>query len=86
MNTPSNNAVSTAPVDPGSAPDVIAIGLLTLEQRIAALDRLYNEEVAALSRELAKLKAEYVCLYHNKSVRRRRDKAFPVPMSRSPLA
>ena len=75
MTNSSDNMISPAPADRSSAPDGIAIGLLTLEQRIEALDRLYNDEVAILSRELAHLKAEYISLYHKRPVRRRRDKA-----------
>jgi hypothetical protein len=41
-------------------PDHIALGLLRLQQRLDALDRLYNEEITNLSRELAELKADYV--------------------------
>lgn len=41
-------------------PDPIALGLLRLQQRLDALDRLYNEEITNLARELAELKADYV--------------------------
>ena len=75
MNIPSANVVSAAPADPGPEPIAIAISLLALEQRFKALDRLYNEEIAALNRELAQLKAEYVRLFHHTPARPRRHKA-----------
>lgn len=60
----SNTSVMSHSADEvDSRPDLIAIGLLKLQQRLDALDRLYNEEVSTLSRELTELKADYVRLY-----------------------
>lgn len=63
-----NSYTNLAPQIPGditSGPDLIAIGLLKLQQRFDALDRLYNEEISALCQELARLKADYVRLCQN---------------------
>jgi hypothetical protein len=38
----------------------IAFRLLEMQQRLEAWDRLYNQEVTTLQRELAQLKANYV--------------------------
>jgi hypothetical protein len=46
----------------GTRDDHIAIRLLRLQERLEALDRLYNEEIGNLFRELAKLEVEYVRL------------------------
>ena len=51
--------------DAVSEPDLIAIGLLSLQQRFDALDRLYNEEIGALCQELARLKADYVRRFYS---------------------
>lgn len=66
---------SQAPNTGGSEPDLIAIGLLRLQQRLDALDRLYNEEVGNLGQELAQLKADYVRLHQTRSALRRRGKS-----------
>src|SRR5262245_60426642 len=44
----------------GPAPLDVAILLLELQQRMAALDRLYNEEISGLSETLSQLKAEFI--------------------------
>ena len=59
--------VSHASNEVVAEPDLIAIGLLKLQQRFDALDRLYNEEIGALHQELARLKADYVRLYQSRS-------------------
>jgi hypothetical protein len=59
------DVVSNATTKTSADPDIIAIGLLTLEQKLSALDRLYNEEVSTLCRELAQLKADYVRYHRN---------------------
>jgi hypothetical protein len=66
VNNLKTSADMPAPGEPRqveSEPDLIAIGLLKLQQRLEALDRLYNEEIGNLSRELTQLKADYVRLY-----------------------
>jgi hypothetical protein len=40
----------------------IAFRLLEMQQRLEAWDRLYNEEIVTLQRELAQLKANFVRL------------------------
>jgi hypothetical protein len=50
-----------------SKSNLIAIGLLRLQQRLEELDRLYNEEVSNLAQELAQLQADYVPLYLTRS-------------------
>lgn len=60
MNNSYTGVVGQTPGDGVSDPDPIAIGLLRLQQRFDALDRLYNEEIGALCQELAQLKADYV--------------------------
>lgn len=65
MDVPRADVVSQAPTKTSANPEIIAIGLLTLEQKLSALDRLYNEEVRALCRELAQLKVEYVRHYRS---------------------
>ncbi len=54
--------MSQAPNEIGCAPDLIAIGLLRLRQRLDALDRLYNEDISTLHQVLAELTADYVRL------------------------
>lgn len=66
--------VSHGPDEINNGPDPIAIGLLKLQQRFDALDRLYNEEIGSLSQELAQLKAEYVRLFQSRSSLPRRGK------------
>lgn len=61
------HTTSQAASEIGSAPDPIAIGLLRLQQRLDALDRLYNEDISTLRQELAELKADYVRLYEARS-------------------
>ncbi len=58
-----------------NGPDLIAIGLLKLQQRFEALDRLYNEEIGKLSRDLAQMKADYVRLYQTRSALPRKSKS-----------
>ena len=67
MNSLKSSTVASSSDLVGSEPDPIAIGLLGLQQRLEALDRLYNEEIGNLSRELAQLKADYVRLYQTRS-------------------
>ena len=50
----------------------IAFQLLLLQQKLGALDRLYNEEVVALHHDLTQLKAEYV-----RQVQAQREGAAP---------
>jgi hypothetical protein len=61
------NKLKASTIEPAVGPagtrdDHIAIRLLGLQERLEALDRLYNEEIGNLSRELAKLQVEYVRL------------------------
>lgn len=65
MDNSSTKVVSHAPGEIASGPDLIAIGLLNLQQRLETLDRLYNEEIGALCQELARLKADYIRLYQS---------------------
>ncbi|HEX9038836.1 MAG TPA: hypothetical protein VF808_17775 [Ktedonobacterales bacterium] len=60
------DVVSHSPTEINTGPDLIAIGLLRLQQRLEALDRLYNEEIDALCQELGRLKADYIRLYQSK--------------------
>lgn len=75
MGNPCTEVRSQAPNTGGTEPDPIAIGLLKLQQRLDALDRLYNEEVGNLGQELAKLKADYVRLHQARPALRRRGTA-----------
>jgi hypothetical protein len=75
VNSLKSSTVATTSDPVGSEPDPIAIGLLGLQQRLEALDRLYNEEIGNLSRELAQLKADYVRLYQTRSALRRGGKS-----------
>jgi hypothetical protein len=61
--------MTSTPEEVGNGPDRIAIGLLRLQQRFEALDRLYNEEMCRLSRDLAQMKADYVRLYQATTAR-----------------
>ncbi|HEU5349259.1 MAG TPA: hypothetical protein VFU63_11670 [Ktedonobacterales bacterium] len=45
------------------APMDIAIRLLKLQQRVAALDILYDEEVTGLTKELSRLEADFIRHY-----------------------
>jgi hypothetical protein len=47
----------------GPAPLDIAVLLLELQQRMAAFDRLYNEEISGLNENLSQLKAEFIRQY-----------------------
>jgi hypothetical protein len=47
----------------GSAPVEIAVRLLELQQRMAAFDRLYNEEISKLTEQLSELIAEFLRQY-----------------------
>jgi hypothetical protein len=51
------------PAVTASAPLEIAILLLAFQQRMAALDRLYNEEIAGLTEGLSRLEAAFVRQY-----------------------
>jgi exonuclease VII small subunit len=62
------HAVHASTEEFSSGPDLIAIGLLKLQQRFEALDKLYNEEIGRLSQDLAQMKADYVRLYQAMSV------------------
>jgi len=46
--------------DDTSVTSSIAFRLLEMQQRLEAWDRLYNQEVTTLQKELAQLKANYV--------------------------
>jgi hypothetical protein len=46
--------------DDTTATSSIAFRLLEMQQRLEAWDRLYNQEVVTLQRELAQLKANFV--------------------------
>lgn len=48
--------------DDTTAASSIAFRLLEMQQRLEAWDRLYNQEVGTLQRELAQLKADFVRL------------------------
>jgi hypothetical protein len=63
--------------------DHIAIRLLRVQARLEALDRLYNEEISSISRELAQLKSEYVRLCQSGSSVPHRGKSSRRPASRS---
>lgn len=75
---------SQAPNTGDSESDLIAIGLIKLQQRLDALDRLYNEEVSNLGQELTKLKADYVRLHQARSALRRKGKSQRGRASREP--
>lgn len=85
MNDSSANMLRHTPPETSADPDIIAVGLLTLEQRLKALDRLYNEEISVLCRELAQLKEAYLRHHHSKPTRARRGNAPRAPLSRAPL-
>lgn len=87
MNDSYTDVVGHAPSDGVSDPDPIAIGLLKLQQRFDALDRLYNEEIGALCQELARLKADYVRRFQGNEPRtpkRTRAKRTREPVSGAP--
>jgi len=77
------------PVTPPGGSIGIAIRLLQLQQRLDAWDRLYNEEIVGLRKELSQLKADYVRQYQlqeqaAKPRRRRRSAEVPGrPMNQS---
>jgi hypothetical protein len=48
--------------DDATGTSSIAFRLLEMQQRLEAWDRLYNQEVGVLQRELAQLKANFVRL------------------------
>ena len=48
--------------DDTTAASGIAFRLLEMQQRLEAWDRLYNQEIGTLQRELAQLKANFVRL------------------------
>jgi hypothetical protein len=78
------NKLKTRTVEPaaglaGIRDDHIAIRLLGLQERLEALDRLYNEEIGNLSRELAQLKVEYVRLCQAGSAAPRGGKSLRRP-------
>lgn len=73
------------PLQVESEPDLVAIGLLKLQQRLEALDRLYNEEMSNLSRELSQLKADYVRLYQKRAAVPRGGKSSRGQASRTPV-
>lgn len=75
MSNLKTSTVVSPPDEAGSGPDLIAIGLLKLQQRLDALDRLYNEEIGNLCRELTQLKADYVRLYQTRSAPSRSGKS-----------
>lgn len=79
MNDSISDAPTHASAEANCRPDSIAIGLLTLQERFDALDRLYNEEVGSLSLELARLKADYVRLFQARPTLRRAKKASHAP-------
>lgn len=72
MDIPQADVIRRAPTKNNADSDIIAIGLLTLEQKLSALDRLYNEEVSTLCRELAQLKADYI-RYHRSAPNMRKS-------------
>lgn len=84
LKTSADMSVPGEPREVESVPDLIAIDLLRLQQRLDALDRLYNEEIGNLSRELAQLKADYVRLYQRRATPRastsRRGQASRTPV------
>jgi hypothetical protein len=63
--------------------DHIAIRLLGLQERLEALDRLYNEEIGNLSQELAQLKVEYVRLCQSRLAAPHGGKSSRRPATRS---
>jgi hypothetical protein len=69
------SVISHTSEDVVGRPDHIALGLLRLQQRLDALDRLYNEEITNLSRELAELKADYVRLFQSRPTQSRGGRA-----------
>lgn len=83
MNNLKTSTVASSSDEVESGPDLIAIGLLKLQQRLEALDRLYNEEIGNLSRELAQLKADYVRLYQTRSALSRGGKSSRERANRS---
>lgn len=89
MNNLKTSGDISTPRDHGevaSEPDLIAIGLLKLQQRLDALDRLYNEEISNLSKELTQLKDEYVRLYQARTAPHRTGKASRGQASRTPVS
>ena len=67
----------------GDRDEHIAIRLLGLQGRLDALDRLYNEEISNLCRELAQLKAEYVRFCQTRSGVSHRGKSSRRPANHS---
>jgi hypothetical protein len=67
----------------GDRDDHIAIKLLGLQERLEALDRLYNEEIGNLSWELAQLTVEYVRLCETRSAVPRGGKSSRRPATRA---
>lgn len=57
VDNPCIDVMSHTPDETTSKPNLIVIGLLRLQQRLEELDRLCNNEVSNLSRELAQLRA-----------------------------
>lgn len=48
------------PATQAAVDDDIAFRLLQMQQKLEAWDRLYNEEIGSLRRDLAEMKADYV--------------------------
>lgn len=61
------------------APMDIAIRLLKLQQRIAALDILYDEEVTGLTKELSRLEADFIRHYQAMTPGKPMPKPFKQP-------
>ena len=74
MNNLKTDIAASAHEEVVNGPDLIAIGLLKLQQRFEALDQLYNEEIGKLSRDLAQMKADYVRLYQARTALPRKGK------------
>jgi hypothetical protein len=67
----------------GDRGDHLAIKLLGLQERLEAFDRLYNEEIGNLFRELAQLEVEYVRLCQTRSRVPRGGKSLRRPAIRA---
>jgi hypothetical protein len=69
------NVKSDQSADDNAAALSVAVRLLEMQQRLEAWDRLYNQEVGTLQKELAQVRADFVHLQQAQGDRPKRRRA-----------